>query len=112
MNFFYTAVVMLFFVFNSAARAVETSPVKTGRFGGDGYNAPQLILHEDHTFEYRFFPKADPSDAITGTWSAADHKLILESAGNEKFMRRYRIVGEGACIKARWRMAFYRLCNC
>ena len=88
------------------------STVSYGKFVGDGYSAPQIILNADYTF--RYIDKTDknaPID-ISGKWKIVEEEVILLDVNNKKVMNELEITREGKCLKARKGMAFYTLCNC
>ena len=91
---------------------VPNSNVSYGKFGGDGYSAPQITLNEDHTFHY--VDKTDKNNPIdiNGKWKIVEEELYLLDVNNKKVMDEFEITREGKCLKARKGMAFYTLCNC
>ena len=91
---------------------VPNANVSYGKFGGDGYSAPQITLNENHTFHYvDKTNKQSPID-ITGTWTVVENELHLLDVTNKRVMDEFEITREGKCLKARKGMAFYTLCNC
>lgn len=95
---------------SSQAQNLTNGP--KGSYGGDGKNAPNLQLNEDHTFVYTDLTKASKPVAATGTWSLRDQELILKPNSKAGLNKRYTLIREGMCIKTRKHFAFYTLCNC
>ncbi len=91
---------------------VPNASVSYGKFGGDGYSAPQITLNEDHTFHYVDKTNKNAPIDISGKWKIVEEELYLLDVNNKKVMDEFEITREGKCLKARKGMAFYTLCNC
>lgn len=91
----------------------ENTAVKTGVFGGDGSNAPQITLNEEGSFFYKDLTRAKNPIEASGTYSVKHDKLILSDYPTEnKLQDEWNIVRDGQCLKAKQKFAFYTLCNC
>lgn len=110
MNGFYLIFVGALLSFNSSAQNLVSEP--KGSFGGDGKNAPNLQLNENHTFTYTDLTKASKPVVAEGTWSIESDELILQPSSKAKLNKHYTFIREGMCIKTRKNFAFYTLCNC
>lgn len=95
---------------NSNAQNLVNEP--KGSFGGDGKNAPNLQLNENHTFIYKDLTKASKPIIAEGTWSLENNELILQSDSKARLNKKYTVIRDGLCIKTRKNFAFYTLCNC
>ena len=96
--------------FNSRAQNMVNEP--KGSFGGDGKNAPNLVLNENHTFVYTDLTKASRPIVAEGTWAVESNELILQPTSKTHLNKHYTLIREGMCIKTRKNLAFYTLCNC
>ena len=115
----------LFVLLNSvlfAATSLANDPpggmtnVKTGVYGvcngngNDGYI--QLALNNDGTFHFQDRTVANSAE-VTGTWKQHGKTIRLEPTIARVSMReKWKISGNGVCLKSRKGMLFYRLCNC
>jgi len=95
---------------SSNAQNLASQP--KGSYGGDGKNAPNLQLNENHTFVYTDLTKASKPIVAAGTWSIEGDELILQSDSKARLNKKYTITREGMCVKTRKNFAFYTLCNC
>lgn len=95
---------------SSNAQSLTSQP--KGSYGGDGKNAPNLQLNEDHTFVYTDLTKASKPIVAEGTWSLEGDELILQSDSKARLNKKYTVTREGMCVKTRKKLAFYTLCNC
>ena len=96
--------------FNSEAQNLANQP--KGSYGGDGKNAPNLQLNENHTFIYTDLTKASKPIVAEGTWTLEGDELILQSDSKVRLNKKYTVTREGMCVKTRKNFAFYTLCNC
>ncbi len=99
-----------FLSFSSNAQNLVNEP--KGSYGGNGKNAPNLQLNENHTFVYTDLTKASKPIIAEGTWSLENNELILRSESKAKLNRKYSVIRNGSCVKTRKNFAFYTLCNC
>ena len=83
-----------------------------GSYGGDGKNAPNLQLNENHRFVYTDLTKASKPIVAAGTWTMKGDELILQPDSKARLNKRYTVTREGMCVKTRKNFAFYTLCNC
>lgn len=91
---------------------VPTTTIRYGKFGGDGFTAPQLELNEDHTFHYIDNTNKHSPINFSGTWEIVENDVYLLGVNKQHVMDKLTIMREGKCLKARKGMAFYTLCNC
>lgn len=104
---FFTGTILSF-----SSNAQNLVHVPKGNYGGDGSNAPNLHLNENHTFTYTDLTRKSKPIVAEGNWSIESNELILQPASKVNLNKRYTIVRDGMCIKTRKHFAFYTLCNC
>lgn len=110
MNGLYLIFVGTLLSFSSNAQNIVNEP--KGNYGGDGKNAPNLQLNENHTFIYTDLTKPSKPIVSEGTWSLDADELILQPNSKANLNKRYTVIREGMCIKTRKNFAFYTLCHC
>jgi len=97
--------------FGSHAQNLVNEP--KGSFGGNGKNAPNLQLNENHTFTYTDLTKVSKPIVAEGTWYLKNNEVILEpNSKSRKLNKRYTVIRDGLCVKTRKNFTFYTLCNC
>ncbi len=96
--------------FSSNAQNFVNEP--KGSYGGDGKNAPNLQLNENHTFIYTDLTNPSKPILAEGTWSLENNELILQSDSKARLNKKYTVIRDGLCVKTRKNFAFYTLCNC
>lgn len=110
MNGLYLIFIGTLLSFSTNAQSLVNEP--KGSYGGDGKNAPNLQLNENHTFIYTDLTKTSKPIVAEGTWSLENNELILQSNSKARLNKKYTVIRDGLCVKTRKNFAFYTLCNC
>ncbi|SFT47447.1 hypothetical protein SAMN05216474_0760 [Lishizhenia tianjinensis] len=95
-----------------AFKTNENTKLRTGTFGGNGQNAPQIILKKDGTFSYKDLTNQRKPVDTQGKYSIKGDKVIFSDYQSQnKLEKEWKIVNEGKCLKTKKNFAIYTLCT-
>lgn len=105
-------VVGLFLLF--ASFHLQESEDFVGTYGNEPHQNKgfSITLNEDHSFVYRDYSFSESPVLCEGTWVVQNGKAFLQELTTQKGMvNTWKLENDGAAIKARKGLCWYRLCK-
>ncbi|MCB0734602.1 MAG: hypothetical protein H6608_12360 [Flavobacteriales bacterium] len=113
MNTYIKSVLFLTLSFSLFSFKLTDNRSVTGTYGVSASDPSgiELIIHDDHTFQYRDRSDANNPISASGTWSEKGNKIVLNDATQTNFHRIWTIEEDGSAARSRKGLSFYRLCR-